>query len=66
MAIVKIVPPNPRAPSVMTPSDLRPNAKKAAEALGMAFDWEESTEGAKFWQSVYDRLNQIAQDGELR
>lgn len=42
------------------------NCQRIVTLLGdnaFTFDWEETAEGAEFWESVYERLSAIA-DGE--
>jgi len=40
-------------------------AHTAADKLHSAFTWGDSKEGDKFWQDIFDRLMQIADNGKL-
>lgn len=44
----------------------RAAAGRAAQALLDAFVWDDTAEGSGFWDSVNDRLAQIASDGVLK
>lgn len=44
----------------------RAKALRAAHLIGGSFIWEDTVEGPVFWQSVYDRLEQIAKNGRLK
>lgn len=41
-------------------------AKRAATELSLGFGWSRTAEGSEFWNGVYERLNQISQDGILK
>ena len=43
----------------------REAASQAASQLITGFDWSKTKEGHGYWQTVYQRLRQIAEDGEL-
>lgn len=45
--------------------DDRKNAFEAARALHSSFVFSSTAEGLDFWQSVYERLMQINNDGVL-
>lgn len=47
-------------------SHQKARAQDAANALVEGFDWTETAEGNEFWDGVYERLIQIAEDGVLK
>jgi hypothetical protein len=70
MAIVKIQYPveEDLAPENVVPLDAKEKRRlvKAAEDLAALFEWDQTVEGEDFWASVYERLHQIAENGELK
>lgn len=67
MSIVKIpTPANIDDTNEPATKKQREEADKAADALIASFDWGNTAEGPKFWEAVYDRLAQIAEDGVLK
>lgn len=65
--IVKIVAPYAQqAKTIYASSTQREAAQTAANSLITTFDWEDTAEGSDFWSSVYERLEQIAETGQLK
>jgi len=61
-----IIPPptNTGVPSPIMTSDARDRLVAAAESILGAIDFSETPEGPEFWSGLYDRLHQIADNGD--
>ena len=70
MAIVKIAmtPEEPPAPVKVILVDKAKKARllKAADTIAKDFEWKDTVEGIEFWDSIFSRLRQIAENGELK
>lgn len=70
MAIVKIQYPGKeeKLPENIVTLDAKEKRRLqgAAEAIATLFNWDETVEGEDFWNSVHERLMQIAENGELK
>jgi hypothetical protein len=69
MSIVKIpAPENLEVEEASTglADEQREAAAETARSLLFAFAWLDSAEGQAFWDGVYNRLSQIAEDGQLK
>lgn len=51
--------------SVVIDEYLRQKAYDASDRIGEAFVWEQTREGDDYWNKVFWRLRQIAEDGVL-
>lgn len=60
---VQIKMPAPARPAQKYSEATRKDLSKIATSLIVTFSWKETPEGHDFWDSVYERLTQMAERG---
>lgn len=64
--LIKMAVPNSVIPPAVLREEERTRARNAGQLIFDAFDWSETPEGFEFWNSVAQRLFQIAKTGNHR